>query len=305
MKIPVAAVTGGFGLVGSQIVTKLVSLGWRVKILSRSKIHKPTSKIDIIYSDINNITGLKILVEGADAIFHCAGEISNANKMHSTNVEGTRKLLQVSKQSGAKFFCFLSSAGVISKTNDKKITEDTACNPQNFYEKTKYESEMLVKNAKLKMSVCILRPTNIVDSLQPGILLLPIINGWREKFKVIFKGKENAHIVHTIDVASSAIYFLEQKIPGVNVFFISIDDDYQNNVKAIYQSYLKLLNKKNKIFFSMPLLVPYFFRKFFRHDGLHGKASFSNHKVINAGFEFQYNVDKILREIHNKRKLNK
>ena len=305
MKIPVAAVTGGFGLVGSQIVNRLITLGWRVKILSRSKMHKSTEKINVINSDLSNDAALKILVEGVDAIFHCAGELYNENIMHSTNVEGTSKLLNVSKQSSAKFFFFLSSAGVIAKTNDKIIKEDTICNPQNLYEKTKYESEKLVQNANLNMSVCILRPTNIVDSVKPGIVLLPIINGWREKFKVIFKGKENAHIVHVKDVASAAMFFLEKKFSGISVFFISIDDDYQNNVIAIYKSYLKLLNQKNKIFFIMPLFVPYYFRKFFRNDGLHGKVSFSNHKLINTGFEFQYNVQMILTEIHNNRTINK
>ena len=33
----IAAVTGGFGLVGSSIVALLISEGWKVKILSRSE----------------------------------------------------------------------------------------------------------------------------------------------------------------------------------------------------------------------------------------------------------------------------
>jgi nucleoside-diphosphate-sugar epimerase len=301
MKTRIAAVTGGYGLVGSQIVKELISLGWKVKILSRSNKDNLSSNIQIIQSEINDTEALKSLVFGADAIFHCAGELIDEKNMYSTNVEGTQNLLNIAKQSSATFFCLMSSAGVIAKTDDNPVTENTICNPQNLYEKTKYESELLVQKANLNMSVCILRPTNIVDSFKPGIILLPILDGWKEKIKVLIKGKENAHIVHAKDVARSAIFFLEQRISGVNIFFISIDIDKKNKIQNIYNEYLKLTCINNPINISMPLFVPYILRKFFRNGGLHGKIMFSNSKIINAGFEFQYNVDSILREVHANR----
>ena len=73
-------------------------------------------------------------------------------KMLPTNVEGTRKLLDISAQTKASFFCLISSAGVVSSSDDMTITERTNCNPKNTYEKTKYESELLVKNANLNMN---------------------------------------------------------------------------------------------------------------------------------------------------------
>jgi nucleoside-diphosphate-sugar epimerase len=301
MRAPIAAVTGGFGLVGSKIVEELIAAGWIVKILSRCKRDNLISDIQIIQSDINNPQGLKDLMEGVDAIFHCAGEIIDEKKMFSTNVQGTENLLNIVKQSNATFFCLLSSAGVIAKTNDNPITENTRCNPQNLYEKTKYEAELLVQNANLNMSVCILRPTNVVSSFKPGIILLPILDGWKEKLKVLIKGKENAHIVHVKDVARSAIFFLEKKIAGINIFFISIDADKKNNIQYIYNEYLMLTSKKHTINSIIPLIVPYILRKFFRNGGLHGKILFSNSKVINLGFVFQYDVDRIIREVHNNR----
>ena len=301
MKNSIAAVTGGFGLVGSQIVEELVCAGWQVKILSRIKRVSSSQNVTVIQSDLNDPVGLKNLLEGVDAIFHCAAELIDEKKMYLTNVEGTRTLLDVTAQTRASFFCLISSAGVISSSVDNLITEETDCNPKNTYEKTKYKSELLVKNANLNMSVCILRPTNVVSSLRPGVLMLPILNGWKEKLKVKIKGQELAHIVYAKDVARVAMFCLNKKIIGVNVFFISIDDDKNNNILDIYKEYLGLLNKKNRINLTLPVYIPFVLRKLFRRGDLHGKVAFSNKKLKKFGFEFKYSVQDILREIHKKR----
>ena len=90
MKNSIAAVTGGFGLVGSQIVEELVCAGWQVKILSRIKRVSSSQNVTVIQSDLNDPVGLKILLEGVDAIFHCAAELIDEKKMYLTNVKGTR-----------------------------------------------------------------------------------------------------------------------------------------------------------------------------------------------------------------------
>ena len=211
MKKSIAAVTGGFGMVGCQIVEELVNAGWQVKILSRFERASVSPNISVIQSDINDSVGLEKFLHGVDAIFHCAAELNDNNKMYSTNVEGTQALLNVAAQTRASFFCLISSAGVVSESFATLITEEKICNPKNTYEQTKYEAELLVKNANLNMSVCILRPTNVVSLLKPGVLILPILNGWKEKLKVRIKGQELAHIVHVKDVANVAMFFLKKK----------------------------------------------------------------------------------------------
>ena len=301
MKNSIAAVTGGFGMVGSQIVDELVSAGWRVKILSRIERSSDSPNITVIRSDINDPLGLKILLEDVDAIFHCAAELNDKKKMYLTNVEGTETLLSVAAQTKASFFCLISSAGVVSASFPSLINEETNCNPKNIYEQTKYESEVLVKNANLKMSVCILRPTNVVSSLKPGVVLLPILNGWKEKLKVRVKGQELARIVHVKDVANVAMFFLKKKMDGVGTFFISIDDDKNNIIINIYNEYMMLLNKKNRMRIIFPVYIPFILRKIFKKGDLHGEVIFSNKKLKKYGFDFEYNVRDIVKEIYNKR----
>ena len=229
------AVTGASGLIGDLIVKDLFDAGWKVKVLTRSDRQHFSPKITVIQSDINNDEGLRRLLDGVDAIFHCAAELSDTKKMYSTNVEGTRKLLNLAANTKASFFCHLSSAGVIGATSVSYVTEDTTCNPKNLYEKTKFESELLVANANLDMNICILRPTNVFSSTKFGsILSLPINNSWKDIIKVHLKGKENAHIVYAKDVANVALFFLVNNVPDVNIYFVSYDDDVKNTVAGIY-----------------------------------------------------------------------
>jgi len=301
MKIRVAAVTGGFGMIGNAIVEILLSEGWHVRILTRSSLRHPSKRVTVVKSNLNSVDGLKTLLENADAIFHCAAELNDEKKMYLTNVDGTQMLLNATSETKASFFCLISSAGVTSYSNDNLITEETVCNPKNTYEKTKYKSELLVKNANLNMSVCILRPTNVVSSSNPGVLALPILDGWKEKLKVLIKGQELAHIVYVSDIANAAIFLMKKKMLGVNVFLISIDDDDSNNILDIYKGYTKLTNNKSRVTFTMPVFVPFILRKLFRRGDLHGRVVFSNNKLKNIGFEFNYGIRDILREIYKLR----
>ena len=298
MKIRTAAITGARGMIGSIIVNKLVDAGWNVKVLTRSNETRFHPNVTVIQSSVNNEDGLQLLLEGVDAVFHCAAELRAEEKMYSTNVEGTSKLLNLVANTKASYFCHLSSAGVIGPTSAQYVTEDNDCHPKSFYEKTKYESELLVKKANLNMSVCILRPTNVVSSSRIGILSLPIINGWKEKLKVHLKGKEVAHIIYAEDVANAALFFLKNIIPKVNIYFVSIDDDDDNTVISIYNMYHSMCNKNERIRLLMPDYVPYILRKIYRGDSLHGRVRFSNEKIKKQGFVFEYGVRKSLQEIY-------
>jgi len=295
----VAAVTGATGLVGLAIVELLLKRGWSVRVLTRSDISYRDPRIQVIVSDINNKDGLQNLLFGVDAIFHCAGETSDEDIMYSTNVEGTRNLLSVAKKSQATFFCYISSAGVVGPTDKLLVTEETFCSPRSLYEKTKYESEQMVINANLAMNTVILRPTNVVGMSKLGVfLLLPIVNGWKEKLKVMVTGAERAHIVYVNDVAKAALFFMNNRKTETNIYFVSNDDDDANTVSGIYNQYISnCTNKKSKIKYSFPVFVPYVLRKIYKGYSLHGSVQFSSKKIKDDGFVFQYSVRDCLRKI--------
>jgi nucleoside-diphosphate-sugar epimerase len=292
----IAAVTGARGIIGSQIVGKLIDMGWQVKVMTRSNI-KPHSQLTVIHSDINSDKGLDELIKGVDAVFHCAAEINDEKKMYATNVEGTNKLLNFLQDSKVSYLCHLSSAGVTGTTSEEYITEDTACYPNNIYEKSKYESEILVRNLNLDINICILRPTNVISSSNIGMLSLPVNNRLIDKLKVIVKGKEAAHIVYAKEVANAALYFLNNRVNGKNIFIVSYDDEPKITILDIYNLYQSICGNNRKILYAMPLIIPHFFRNLCRGKSLHGRVRFQNDKLKKTGFVFEYDVRGALEEI--------
>ena len=296
----IAAVTGARGMIGKRIVELLLNKGWQVRVLTRSRYFSDEQRVQVYMSDINNEDVLSEFLCGVNAIFHCAAELRDESKMYSTNVEGTCKLLKEAKKTEASYFCFLSSAGVVGPTSTLCVTEETICHPNNLYEKTKYEAELLVKNSDLDMNISILRPTNVVSHNKPGILSLSINNSWKDRLKVFLKGNESAHIVYVDDVASVALYFLDHTISGVNIYFVAYDDD-SNVVATLYNLYQDICAGNKHIRYKLPNNISYFLRKLYRGNSLHGDVRFSNDKLKKAGFVFKYGMNDILKDIYKRR----
>ena len=91
----IAAVTGASGTVGKQIVKLLLDADWHVRVLTRSNLFINSSQLTVISSDINDEHGLRILLKGVNAIFHCAAELNDEKIMYATNVEGTCNLIKL------------------------------------------------------------------------------------------------------------------------------------------------------------------------------------------------------------------
>ena len=97
------------------------------------------------------------------------------------------------------------------------------------------------------------------------------------------------------------MFFLKNIVPKVNIYFVSIDDDEDNTVIGIYNLYQSICNKKNRIRFLMPDYVPYFLRKIYRGNSMHGRVRFSSEKIKKEGFVFEYGVRNSLDEIYRLR----
>jgi len=299
LSAPVAAVTGARGLIGGYLVEELLAKGWKVRILSRKERSIiEDSLVSIEIGDINDEVALKALLNGADALFHCAAELTDESKMYDVNVEGTATLLKVMKQSSVRYFCHLSSAGVVGPTSCAVIDEDATCYPSSTYEQTKYEAEKLVLQENLRMKVCILRPANVFDGKKPGLAGLALRKSFKNKLSILLKGREGAHLVHAKDVAAAAIFFMEKDLEKPEIFFVSYDDDTRNTVAGIYQLCCAFNHENNgSRVLSLPSNIPYIMRIIFRGKSLHGRARFSEDKLKSFGFVFPLGLEDALRDV--------
>lgn len=294
-----ACVTGASGMIGRRIVARLLARGYLVRALSRSRYVNP--KTQIFKAGLSDEVALNHFVNGADMLFHCAAELNNASQMTAVNVKGTEHIAQLIRQNRVKYFCHISSAGVIGNTTELLVDETTPCNPQNAYERSKWQAEQIALSEIAGCNTVILRPTNVIDEERLGALSMPVNGSLPNRLKAFVKGGECAHIVHAEDVADAAIYFIDRPVQKPRIFFVSCDDDPINTVAGLWTLYHALAAGRAGVpatpMAHLPLTVPYLIRRLRRGVGNRGDIKYSSARLIAEGFKFTLGITGAINKI--------
>jgi nucleoside-diphosphate-sugar epimerase len=91
----VVAVTGSTGFVGGRVARGLAAEGWRVRALTRRPDGlEETERMTPVFGSLSDPRSLDRLVEGVDAVVHCAGVIRGLSpaSFDAVNVVGTESL---------------------------------------------------------------------------------------------------------------------------------------------------------------------------------------------------------------------
>jgi nucleoside-diphosphate-sugar epimerase len=93
------AVTGATGFIGRMLVDHLLAAGWNVRALARPRSAQKLSRVqglETITGSLEDGESLTHLLEGADAVVHCAGAVRGvtAEDFNVVNVEGVKQLLR-------------------------------------------------------------------------------------------------------------------------------------------------------------------------------------------------------------------
>jgi nucleoside-diphosphate-sugar epimerase len=208
------AVTGATGFIGQTICRRLIEDGHEVHALVRSP--RKTGVLQDI--GVRQITGsledagsLQVLVEGADAVVHCAGAVRGATRQQfdHVNVEGVRQLLRVleSTESPPRLLSLSSLA---------------AREPQlSYYAASKHKGEqVLIKEAR-KVAWIALRPPAVYG---PGDKeLLPLFRAMAKGFAPV-PGTPDARfsMLFVDDLAGAVLAWLRSDRVANGVY--TIDD---------------------------------------------------------------------------------
>ncbi|MEZ0247229.1 MAG: NAD-dependent epimerase/dehydratase family protein, partial [Methylophilaceae bacterium] len=107
------AVTGGTGFTGAAVIKRLLADGYHVRALARSASGiEPSDKLEVVVGDLGNPEALARLVHGVDTVFHIAAMYRSEGSLEeflSVNYEGTRSLLEVSRQTCVRRFIYCST----------------------------------------------------------------------------------------------------------------------------------------------------------------------------------------------------
>ena len=281
-------VTGGTGFLGKEIVNCLIKEGYKARILTRSQEkYKDTKNISYVKGDILNLDSIKMALNGCFGLIHSAGEKNDTSKMHLVNVDGTINVCDAANSSSIKYFCHISSVGVIGLTKNKTITESSNCTPTNLYEKTKLIAERyIIKHFEQKdSSRIILRPTNVFGAKH--ITFSPSLSS---KLKRWIKGNEAMNFVYVKDVAAASVFFID-KTKFINNIYIVNDLDYTKSFSSLY----KLLGIS--FFFYPPITIPWFLRFIKSGKNNLGNKYYSAEKLKNTGFKAPFGFDGGIKDI--------
>ena len=296
---PPVCVTGASGMIGRRIAQRLLTRGYPVRALARGDYAQ--GGVQVYKGGLGDEEVLDRFVHGAGALFHCAAELKDPARMQEVNVAGTERIVRLLARHGARYFCHISSAGVVGRTSQKWVDESTPCDPQNAYERTKLDAERIASRPISGCATVILRPTNVVDENHLGDLGLPASGSIASRLKAFVKGAECAHIVHADDVANAALHFLDKPAAPPRLFFVSLDEDPLNTVGHLWSLYHALAAGRDANgtvpIAHLPLFVPHVLRKVRGTGGNSGAVRYSSKRLAAEGFQFSLGVAGAVRQI--------
>jgi len=180
-------VTGGAGLVGTELIKQLLVQGKEVKaIYNKTPLPDFNNKnITTVKCDIRDIVALQEIMEGVTNVYHCAAIVTfskkNIDELYAVNIVGTTNVVNASIDAGVKKLLHVSSVSALGRLKDAQyITEEimeTEESNRNVYSKSKFLAEMEVWRG-------------IVEGLQAVIVNPSVILGvadWNNSSTKIFK----------------------------------------------------------------------------------------------------------------------
>ena len=216
------AVSGASGHVGGNLCRELLRRGHHVKAL----IHKNNRSLhgldlETVPGDVGDKESLKRLCEGAEVVFHLAALISIAGerkRLESTNVNGTRNLLEAVKDSGVRRLVHFSSIHALDNFPlDQPMDENRplVSRALMMYESTKADGDRMVQEAMKKgLDAVIINPTAIIGphDYQPSLVGQVIIRLYNGSLPALVPGGYDW--VDVRDVVDGAIAAMEKGKKG-------------------------------------------------------------------------------------------
>ncbi len=146
-------VTGGSGLVGSELIKQLLDEGNNVTaIYNNTPLSFHSSSLTSIKCDILDTVSLEDAMEGVTHLYHCAGIVSFGPKqkkqLFAINIEGTANVVNAALNAGVKKMIHVSSVSALGRIREgETVTEEmnwTEENSNSLYGKSKYLGEIEV-----------------------------------------------------------------------------------------------------------------------------------------------------------------
>lgn len=240
--------TGGSGFVGQNMIPELIRAGYEVLALARStKSVEKVKKVgaEAVMDDLTNLSHDTIeALKQSSIVVHSAAYMDfnyDKEKFYSINIDATKQLLQLAKESGVERFIYISAAPVVPGSPIHNITEDTARNglPTALYPKTKAIAEKAVLEAN--------EPRFMTISLRPPAIWGPNNHHMEEVFDRVRAGQwrwiggshQILSTIHIKNLAAATIAAIENGKKGGEAYFVTDGDrrSMRTSFSAIFKAH--------------------------------------------------------------------
>ncbi len=173
-------VTGGTGFLGSTLIKFLIDDGNAVLAIKREQSEVPeilrsSSLVEWLHADITDYFALADAFNGITQVYHCAAKISYQKadwvSMLHTNIEGTKHIVNLCLEHGARLVHVSSIAALGSPKLDELISEQSKWDDgadHSKYARSKYESEMEVWRGIMEGLDAIIVNPSVIMGVGPG-----------------------------------------------------------------------------------------------------------------------------------------
>lgn len=247
-------VTGGTGVTGSALVRRLLDDGRAVVVLDNKEGYK-TDELrqrgaEVVIGTITDTATVARCMEGVEVVHHVAAAF---REMHlpdrdyaEINIEGTRIVAAAALSQGVRKFVYCSTCGVHGDVKRPPATEDSPIAPSDYYQRTKYEGELVtLAHHERGLPSTILRPNAIFGPGDPGRYYMIFKRVQKGSFPMFGSGKTLYHSLY-IDNLVDAFMLAEQPGLGLGQAYL-IADEHHVEIEDLVRRVARAMGTEVKI----------------------------------------------------------
>jgi 2-alkyl-3-oxoalkanoate reductase len=213
----VIALTGAGGFIGSALREALTAAGYHVRALYRprlGRVMQNSPALTWIAGDVNDSDALAALIQGAEAVVHCAGAVRGARRsdFDRVNENGVLVALEAANRaSGCRRFLLLSSLAA----REPQLSD---------YAGSKRRGESALETNAGHLDWVVLRPPAVYG---PGDReMLPLFQSMARGLAAIpGTGNGRFSLIYVADVASAVLAWLNTAAVSGNTY--TLDDGHE------------------------------------------------------------------------------